>query len=99
MRHAAKIDSNHRDIVDALRNVGASVQSLAAVGQGVTDVLVGFRGVNYLMEIKDGKKPPSARKLTPAQHKWHAAWRGDVRVVKNIQEALMVIGVIREKQS
>jgi hypothetical protein len=45
------------------------------VGQGVPDLLVGLRGKTYLMEIKDGQKPPSDQKLTPDQLEWINAWR------------------------
>ena len=52
MRRAAKIDANQTEIVKALRQVGASVQSLASTGKGCPDLLVGFRGVNWLLEVK-----------------------------------------------
>ena len=42
MRQAAKVDDNQAAIVEALRSLGASVESLAAVGKGVPDLLVGF---------------------------------------------------------
>ena len=44
MRRAARTDSNHEEIVKALRAVGATVQSLAGVGHGVPDLLVGYQG-------------------------------------------------------
>jgi hypothetical protein len=31
------------------------------VGRGVPDLLVGWRGTNLLLEVKDGNKPQSAR--------------------------------------
>lgn len=98
MRHIARVDGNHREIVDGLRNVGASVQSLATIGKGCPDILVGFRGVNYVMEIKDGSKPPSGRKLTPDESKWHLTWRGQVCVVESLQDALIAIGVVKERE-
>ena len=93
MRRAAKIDANQPDIVAALRAAGASVEPLHAVGKGVPDLLVAHRGTNYLIEVKDGGKVPSARKLTAAQVDWHAAWRGQVAVVETVEHALAVIGV------
>ena len=39
MRFAAKIDRNQKEIVAALRDEGASVFSLAAVGKGCPDVV------------------------------------------------------------
>ena len=88
MRRAAKVDANQAAIVAVLRQVGASVQPLHAVGGGVPDLLVGYRGRNWLVEVKDGEKPASARKLTPDQAEWHAAWRGQVAVLKSDEEAL-----------
>jgi hypothetical protein len=41
MRRAAKIDANQPQIVEALRKAGATVHSLAAVGNGIPDLLVG----------------------------------------------------------
>jgi hypothetical protein len=78
MRQAAKIDANQPDIVKALKDAGMSVQILSAVGKGVPDLLVGFRGVNVLIEVKDGAKPLSAQKLTDDQANWHGAWAGQV---------------------
>lgn len=92
MRRAAKIDANQPDIVAALRAIGASVQSLAATGKGVPDLLVGWRGQTYLIEVKDGALPPSARKLTPDQEAWHAAWTGKpVTVITCVDSALAAL--------
>ena len=86
MRHRPKKDTNHDEIVLALRSAGASVQSLAAMGDGVPDVLCGYCGQNFLLEVKtdDGK-------LTPDEAKWHDDWRGSVHVVRTIEDALRVI--------
>jgi len=91
VRRAARIDANQSLIIGALLRCGASVQTLAAVGQGVPDLLVGFRGRNLLLEVKDGTKPPSARKLTPDQVEWHGAWKGQVIVVESVEQALAAI--------
>ena len=90
MRRAARIDANHVAIVDALRAVGASVQTLSA--KGVPDLLVGWRGRNLLFEVKDSAKIPSQQRLTPDQQVWHAAWRGQVTVVNSIDSALKALG-------
>lgn len=96
MRRAAKIDANQTQVVEALRAAGAIVQSLAAVGQGVPDLLVGFQGKTLLMEVKDGRKPPSQRQLTEDQLKWHGAWRGGpVAIVDGPDAALRMLGVMK----
>jgi Holliday junction resolvase len=88
MRRAARTDSNHEEIVKALRAVGATVQSLAGVGHGVPDLLVGYEGKTILMEVKDGKKSPSKRELTEDQVQWIDAWTGgSIFIVDNVEAA------------
>lgn len=95
MRRAAKIDANQTAIVSALQAAGASVQSLAAVGNGVPDLLVGRASRIWLIECKDGNKPPSARQLTPDQREWIDAWRGTpVVVAYGPDDALRAIGAL-----
>lgn len=93
MRRAAKIDDNQTEIVNALRKVGACVFSTAGQAKGFPDLVVGFKGVNYLLEVKDSNKPPSAQALTPDQVKFHAIWTGQIAVVNSVEQALKVIGL------
>ena len=90
-RRASRTDANQVAIVDALRKVGASVMPLHGVGMGCPDLLVGFRGVNLLVEVKDGDKVPSARRLTDMQTKWHIVWNGQVAVVTSPEDALELL--------
>jgi hypothetical protein len=95
VRRAPKIDRNQPEIVEALRKAGAFVQSLAGVADGCPDLLVGYGGATVVMEVKDGKAPPSARRLTEDQLKWHGQWRGGpLAVVCDVESALRVLGVI-----
>jgi len=91
--HRGRVDRNQPAIVKALRDAGCSVQSLAKIGDGCPDLLVGRAGVNYLLEVKDGDAPPSKRKLTLAEFTWIGKWRGAVHVVHSVAEALAVVGV------
>lgn len=96
MRRAARTDANHSEIVDALRDAGCWVLDLSAVGDGCPDLLVHGPTFNWhfvLLEIKDGSKSPSRRKLTPDQVEFHAGCRGPVVIVKNVTEALAAVGV------
>lgn len=88
MRRAARTDENQRAIVKALQQIGCSVAPLSSVGSGIPDLLVGYRARNYLLEVKDGDKPPSERKLTPDQVAWHTSWRGQSAVVHSIDDAI-----------
>ena len=94
-RRAAHIDDNQPAIVTALVEAGCTVQSLAGVGCGCPDLLVGFKGVNVLLEVKnleglDGKVKRGAG-ITPDQLKWHRWYTGQVAVVHGPQEALDVV--------
>lgn len=87
MRRDAKVDANQPLIVAALRKVGATVQSLATVGKSCPDLLVGFRGENFVIEVK----MPGAS-LEPGQSEWLDNWRGRACVVRTPDDALRVIG-------
>jgi hypothetical protein len=91
MRHYAKLDSNHHAVKAYLELHGARVQSLASLGHGVPDLLVGYKGRNYLLEVKDGSLPPSRQYLTPDELEWHARWEGHVAVVNSPDVALAVV--------
>lgn len=88
MRHRARRDANHEEIVACLRSLGFSVLDLAAVGGGCPDLVVGIAGINILCEIKDGGKSPSARQLTDDQQEFFATWHGEVWVVKDTQDCM-----------
>ena len=81
---------NQGEIVKALKKIGASVW---VIGLPV-DLLVGFRGHTYLMEVKDGPK----RRLTPLQADFFENWSGGTLCrVDNPDAALRMIGVLHDK--
>lgn len=84
----ARVDGNQPEITKALRKLGASVQPIHTVGKGCPDLLVGYQGKNWLIEVKDPAQPKSKRCLTPDEKKWHEAWQGQVAVIKDIYEIL-----------
>ena len=85
----AKVDLNQAAIVQALRDAGAVVQSLASLGKGVPDLLVSRDQRVWVVEVKGPKGT-----LTPDQIKWIAAWQSPVHIVRTAGDALRVIGVI-----
>jgi len=95
MRRANRIDENQNDIVAALRKAGATVRVISQ-GDGIPDLLVGFKGETILLEVKDGNKPPSARTLTPAEQKFFNEWEGGLcMVVKSVEDALELLEGIK----
>lgn len=82
-RYRQRKDLNQPEIVQALEAVGADVYVMHAP----CDLLVGFRGRNLLLEVKR----PKVGKVTPAQAKWNARWRGQRATVKTPEEAIAAI--------
>ena len=91
MKLHPRLDANHNEIVSALRTAGASVQSLASIGGGCPDLMVAVHGVTIVMEIKDGSKSPSKKRLTDAEQLWYDAWNGKKFIVYSVDQALRVL--------
>jgi hypothetical protein len=88
---ARRVDSNHSQIISIFRRCGFSVLDLSRVGCGCPDLLVAKAGRLQLVEIKDGAKSASRRKLTPDQVRFHESWRSSLVICNSVEEALMVI--------
>ena len=85
LRHAARVDANQTEIVRALRQVGAHVE---IIGRPV-DLLVGFRGQNFLLEVK--RCGARARRDQQEQRDWMGTWTGQVARVESVEQALAAI--------
>jgi len=79
MYRAAKRDSNEAHLIEAARAVGATVKQLD--DPGVADLLIGFDGKNYLVEVKS-----ESGTLTAAQEKFFAEWKGQVCVARTADD-------------
>lgn len=84
MRKIAKTDKNQAEIVQGLKAACRSVVLLHQVGGGIPDLLVGFQGKMWLMEVKSEKG-----KLNDLQLEFFETWRGPRPVVvRNLEDAL-----------
>jgi len=79
----------------AFRKAGASVQDLHIVGKGCPDILIGYGFHSIPVEIKDGSKPPSKRKLSPAELEWHKEWRGSVGIAYSVDDVAIILNGLR----
>lgn len=87
-----RVDANQVEIVTAFRQMGARVQVLSNVGKGFPDLLICVRGRLALVELKDGAKSASRRKLTPDEVRWHEEWQeAPVFVIESIEEAVALL--------
>ena len=82
MRRAAKADAAQAEIVKALRKIGARPYYV----KEPLDLIVGYRGANYLLEVKDAHGT-----LTKAQTDFIAAWPGQHAIVRTPEEAIAAI--------
>lgn len=91
---ANRIDANQPSIVKDLRNMGYSVLSMADLGDGAPDIVVGRKQRNWLFEVKDWKQPPSKRKLTAKEKLFHETWRGQINVIETTADAIKIMEAV-----
>lgn len=84
-RRAAKTDANHAEIVAHFRSHGWSVLNVSQL-KHCCDIFVSKGGETIAIEIKDGSKIPSARKLTEGEKKFKRCWQGKYAVIENTEE-------------
>ena len=88
MRRAARVDANQTAVVSALRAAGAYIW---IIGLPV-DLLVGYKGHTFLVEIKNGPK----KRLTALQEDFFKNWSGSTLArIDGPEAALRMIGVIK----
>lgn len=92
MRKAAAVDANQSQVVEAFRKLGCLVYPTHQLGRGFPDIAVKCGDRLVLVEIKDGSKPPSARKLTDAERIFHDAWAGVVEIVETLDDVTALVG-------
>lgn len=73
---AARVDENQPDIVATLRKLGFAVECTHMVGNGFFDLTCSKGGLNIIVEVKNGLKPPSAREYTDKQRRFNFSWQG-----------------------
>lgn len=92
-----KVDVNQPEIVKTLRDCGCHVALTHEVGRGFPDIVVSWNGFTVLVEIKDGAKPPSARKLTIAEDFFRTEFQGWYEVVESVDDAIKLFNQIRKR--
>jgi hypothetical protein len=88
---AMRVDANQRDIIAAFAKMGASVEVIRSPKPGCPDLLVGFQGKNYLVEVK----VPKTGRLSDAQKLWRDNWKGSKPfVMTGIDDVLAFVGLV-----
>lgn len=82
-RWAQKPDENHPEIVKGLRQMGCTVFEAHRVGSKLPDLIVGYRNLTMLLEVKTPKG-----RLRKGQEEWLSEWRGHTCIVRSLDEAI-----------
>ena len=82
----SKVDANQPQILKQLKQLGISYKPVHQI-KGFCDIIVGFKGKNYLFEIK----PNDKAKLTSGEQLFHDYWSGQINVVTSIDEILNIL--------
>lgn len=91
--YAKRVDENQKEIVKALRLMGADVYDLSKVGNGIPDLMVATQGETILVEVKSNEKA----RYTDHQLKYLSNWRGGLVVrVNSVDDAIAMLQNIRK---
>jgi hypothetical protein len=91
-----KVDANQKEMLDTARRMGASVKIVAMV-PGFVDAVLGWCKQNFLVEIKNGKNPPSQQKLTFMEQQFKDNWKGQYCILKSNDEMIAFLTLERRK--
>lgn len=82
-----KRDANEGEIVAAFREAGCTVCLISS--KGIPDLLIGFKGQTYLVEVKAPEKHRAKdRGLTWHQQAWFGTWTGrPAEIVSTVERA------------
>lgn len=83
----AKRDLNEPEIVGVFRAHGISV----AIADKPVDLILGYGGATFLVEVKNGPKAP----LTKSQIDFFRDWKGQAVIVENVEQAQAFAKAIR----
>ena len=93
MTYARRVDSTHKELVKALRDMGCSVFDTSRVSGGFPDVVVGKNGITALVEFKSSV----TSKFTPAQDMFMLNWKGStVCRIHDIEGAINLVKMLEK---
>lgn len=97
-RARAKPDDNQTHLVKFIRKLGASWQHTHTI-PGALDGIIGWRGIDQRVEIKNPDQTPAKRRLTDAEKETFDTWKGRRPVVIETQADVLQLIQILNKES
>ena len=102
MQRAARKDGNHKDIQEIFLLAGFAVLDVSQLKRAC-DIFVAKYGITCAIEIKDGSKSPSRRKLTEGELEFKNKWTrnncGIWFLVETEEDALRIIQDIEKEMT
>jgi hypothetical protein len=86
-----KVDANQPDIVQTFRAMGCEVWITSEMGRGAPDLVIRKGSEVRLIEVKDGSKAPSARKLTKDEEEFQNKWEPVYAVIETQEQAHQLV--------
>ena len=93
MYRAARQDDNHDEIRTAARNYGCGWLDTFQLKK-CCDAVLTYKGRTIAIEIKDGSKVPSARKLTKGEIEFRDYWiskGGNYALIESIDDLIALL--------
>jgi hypothetical protein len=95
MAHLVRRDPNHHAIKQALMDAGRPVKDVSHyAGLGCDLLTEHLAGYMVLLEVKDGTKPPSARRLTDSEKDLRARFPRSFVEALSVEDALRAVGLL-----
>lgn len=98
-RYCGRIDANQPEIVDAIRELGASVMVASNFGNGFPDLIVGVPLNTLLIEVKNPAGDYGRRGLNKLQKAFHASWPGPIYMARSVAEAMDIVKPWMERKA
>jgi hypothetical protein len=94
--YAKKTDKNQQTIINAFRGLGATVYDLSKVGNGIPDLLIGYKNHTCLVEVKSSEKAT----YTKHQKEFLTTWKGGMVLrIDSIDGAIRLIKLLNSLQT
>ena len=85
------VDKNQNEIIKAFEQCGCSVLNCARIGSGFPDLVVGFQGNNYLVEVKNPANSYGKKGLNSNQIEWANNWPSPVLVARTLDDVVRFV--------
>ena len=93
---ANRVDNNQKEVVKLLTQNRCSVLNISSL-KNCCDLMVSKNGHTVAVEIKDGSKPPSQRRLTEGEQAFERNWLGAWRLIETLEDATKLVNELDDE--